>query len=146
MKYLIYCILAFISCLLFLPKAWSTEIWNIPILVFIVVLIAIYCIYKYIKLIILISRVRAKLKKEGIRIWGTRFSFWKECIITETENEVFNVSLLVRRKSYYRYHFKNENRIEFFKSTFTVYKSSKKGTIAQAMTEQILGVSALFIV
>lgn len=122
--------------MLFLPKAGSTEIRNIPILVFILILIAIYCIYRFIRLIILIFRARAKLKKKGMHIRRTRFSFGKGCIIAETENEVFNISLLIRKKSYYRYHFKDENNIEFFKSSFAVYKSSKRGTIAQAATEQ----------
>lgn len=138
MKYFIYCILAIVACCFFLPKSGTTEIRNLPVLVFILALIAIYFIYRFVRLVILISRVRAKLKKRGMHIRKTRFFLNKGCIIAEAENEVFNVSLLVRKKSYYRYHFENENKIEFYKSSFSVYKSSRRGTIAQGAVEQRL--------
>ncbi len=138
MKYFVYAFLAFMSCVLFLPKAGSMEIRNVPILISVIALITIYGLYRLVQIGIPMYRIGSILKKRGMKIRKIRLYFRKGYIISENEKEAYNISLLTRKRSYYRYHFDSENKIEFYKSTVAVNKSSGGGRIARGAVNQRL--------
>lgn len=136
MNYVFYVIFALLSCFLFLPRSANDEIRNVPILISVLSLIALYCIYRLIRFIVFTCRVKHKLNAKGFNILKMRFFLGKCNIIAENDNAIFDIYLLRRKKSYYRYHFDTANVIEFYKSSFAVSRSSKKGTIARTSADQ----------
>ena len=78
MKYIIYCILAFIAALLFLPETGSTEIRNQELLWAIAAVILIVLIIRFCKLAGLASKVKKSLKENKYQVLSTRFGFGKE--------------------------------------------------------------------
>ena len=134
MKYFIYCILALFGCSFFLPEEGSTKIRNIPLLVTILLFIILYCIFNLARLMLFIHKVKTKLKKSGFEIRKTGFRFRQGYIIAEDDTQVYCINLLVRKRSYYRYHFRDVENIEFFKSSFSVSLASRRGTVARGAT------------
>lgn len=134
MKYFIYFILAIVAACLFLPESGTTEIRNAPLLMAIISLIIVYYIYRFLKLVVFVCKMKGKLRKNGFEVRKTRLFFAKGNIIAETDTEVFDIWLLIRRKSHYRYYFKDINNIEMYTSTVAISKSSKRGTIARGET------------
>lgn len=134
MKYFIYFILAIISACLFLPASGTTEIRNAPLLIAIISLIIIYYIYRFLKLVAFTCKVKSNLRKNGFEIRKNRLFFANGNVIAENANEVLDIWLLIRKKSYYRYYFKDSSNIEMYKSSTAVSKSSKRGTIARGET------------
>ena len=136
MKYVIYCILLFISALLFLPEAESSEIRNPELLLTVIALILLFFAIKFIKLSLSVNRIKKALIVNKIRIKSTRFGIGKAYIIAENSRETLDVCLLMRKKSYYKYHFTDENHIEFYKTTVTAVKNGRdRVTVSQASPE-----------
>jgi hypothetical protein len=125
MKYFIYCILAFIASLLFLPETGSTEIRNTELLWAIVAVILIVMIVRFCKLAGLASKVKKSLKENKYQIKSTRFGIGKVYITAENHKETLDICLLRRKKSYYKYHFANKNRIELYKTTVGAVRSGR---------------------
>lgn len=132
MKYVVYCILAFIGLMLFLPKSDSTEIRNLPLLIVIISLLLVYAAYRYIKLIFLAYKVKKSLKKSGFTANKTHLNFRTGYVIAEDDTQVYNVSLLVGKRRYLRYHFSDEWNIEFVKSTASMFNTA--GNVAKGAT------------
>ncbi len=140
MKYVVYCILAFIGLALFLPKSGSTEIRNLPLLIVIISLLLVYAAYRYIKLIFLACKVKKSLKKVGFTAKKTHLNLQTGYVIAEDDTQVYNVSLLVTKRRYCRYHFSDESNIEFIKSTASMSKSSTAGNVAKgAINTRVVG-------
>lgn len=135
MKYLIYCGLAFIGFLLFMPRTGDTAIRNVPLLILIISVIALYYIIKYLNTIVFSKKIKKLLSDVNMNLKNLNVLFEKGYIIAEDSNNVYNICFLIRKKSYYRYHFCAPNSIELYKSTFAVNKSNKAGTIARGAVE-----------
>lgn len=132
MKRLIYCIILFIvSICLFYPRAGSTEINNLPLLLVILFLIFSYCIYRFFKFLFIAFKLKAVLKKKRFEIKRIRFLFSKAYLIAKNREQVLDICLLFRKRRYYRYHFSNDKTIEFFKTSRSVALTSKRGSIAR---------------
>ena len=125
MKYLIYAALLFIASLLFLPESGSTEIRNPEILMAIASIILIILIVKLIKLAVFAGKVKNELRENKYEIKKARLGFGKVYIVAENHKETLEICVLMRKKSYYKYHFANENRIELYKTTVGAVRSGR---------------------
>ena len=86
------------------------------------------------------SKVKKSLKKSGLTTKKTRLFFQTGYVIAEDNTQAFNISLLVRKKSYCRYHFSDESNIEFVKSTASMSKISTAGNVAKgAIYTRVVG-------
>ena len=134
MKYIVYCLLALLSGFLFLPKPGTTDIRNLPILIAVICLIILYFAYRYIKFLLFANKVKKELKSNGIKVQATRLYFTKGYVVAENDADKLDICLISTKSKYYRYHFADPQNIEIYKSTSTVSKSSKKGTVAIGAT------------
>ena len=125
MKYLIYAALLFIASLLFLPESGSTEIRNPEILIVIAAIILIILTVKLIKLAVFAGKVKNELRENKFEIKKARLGFGKVYIVAENHKETLEICVLMRKKSYYKYHFANENRIELYKTTVGAVRSGR---------------------
>ena len=125
MKYFVYCLLAFIAFLLFAPGSGSTEIRNPELLVAIAAFAAIVLIIRFLKLARLAGNVKNSLKENKFEIKSTRFGFGKVYIVAKNHKETLEICILMRKKSYYKYHFSNENRIELYKTTVGAVRTGR---------------------
>ena len=125
MKYLIYAALLFIASLLFLPESGSTEIRNPEILIVIAAIILIILTVKLIKLAVFASKVKKELRENKYEIKKARLGFGKVYIVAENHKETLEICVLMRKKSYYKYHFANKNRIELYKTTVGAVRSGR---------------------
>lgn len=125
MKYLIYAALLFIASLLFLPESGSTEIRNPEILMVIAAIILIILTVKLIKLAVFASKVKKELRENKYEIKKARLGFGKVYIVAENHKETLEICVLMRKKSYYKYHFANEKRIELYKTTVGAVRSGR---------------------
>jgi hypothetical protein len=125
MKYFIYCILAFIAALLFLPETGSTEIRNTELLWAIVAVILIVMIVRFCKLAGLASKVKKSLKENKYQIKSTRFGIGKVYITAENHKETLDICLLRRKKSYLKYHFVDASHIELYKTTVSAVRTGR---------------------
>ena len=125
MKYLIYAALLFIASLLFLPESGSTEIRNPEILMVIAAIILIILTVKLIKLAVFAGKVKKELRENKYEIKKARLGFGKVYIVAENHKETLEICVLMRKKSYYKYHFANKNRIELYKTTVGAVRSGR---------------------
>ena len=125
MKYLIYAALLFIASLLFLPESGSTEIRNPEILMVIAAIILIILTVKLIKLAVFAGKAKKELRENKYEIKKARLGFGKVYIVAENHKETLEICVLMRKKSYYKYHFANENRIELYKTTVGAVRSGR---------------------
>ena len=125
MKYIIYFILLFIAFLLFVPETGSTEIRNPELLMAIAAIILIILIVKLIRLVLFAGKVKKELRENKYEIKKARFGLGKIYIVAENHRETLEICVLMRKKSYYKYHFANENRIELYKTTVGAVRSGR---------------------
>lgn len=125
MKYIIYFILLFIAFLLFVPETGSTEIRNPELLMAIAAIILIILIVKLIRLVLFAGKVKKELRENKYEIKKARFGLGKIYIVAKNHRETLEICVLMRKKSYYKYHFANENRIELYKTTVGAVRSGR---------------------
>jgi hypothetical protein len=125
MKYFIYCILAFIAALLFLPETGSTEIRNTELLWAIVAVILIVMIVRFCKLAGLASKIKRSLKENKYQIKNTRLGFGKIYVTAENHKETLDICLLRRKNSYLKYHFVDASHIELYKTTVSAVRTGR---------------------
>lgn len=127
--------LAILSCALFLPKTGTTEIRNLPVLIFIVFCITIYIIYRVIRFFCLERKIKKVIFSKGMIIEKTHISFGNGYIIAKDQDKKLCIRFLLRKRKYCRYHFASDNIIEFYKSSFSMAVSGKRGNFAKGATE-----------
>ena len=125
MKYIIYFILFFLAFLLFVPETGSTEIRNPELLMAIAAIILIILIFKLIKLAVLASKVKKELRENKYEIKKARLGLGKVYIVAENHKETLEICILMRKKSYYKYHFADEKHIELYKTTVGAVRSGR---------------------
>jgi hypothetical protein len=125
MKYFIYCLLAFIGFLVFAPESGSTEIRNPELLIAIISVAVLVLLIRFFKLTILAGKLKKSLKENKYQVKRTRFGFGKVYVTAESHRETLDICLLRRKKSYYKYHFANKNRIELYKTTVGAVRSGR---------------------
>lgn len=125
MKYLLYLFLFFLAFLLFVPETGSTEIRNPELLMAIAAIILIILIVKLIKLAVFASKVKKELRENKYEIKKARLGLGKVYIVAENHKETLEICVLTRKKSYYKYHFANKNRIELYKTTVGAVRSGR---------------------
>ena len=125
MKYVVYFILFFIAFLLFVPETGSTEIRNPELLMAIAAIILIMLIFKLIKLAVFAGKAKKALRENKYEIKKSRLGIGKVYIVAENHKETLEICILMRKKSYYKYHFANENRVELYKTTVGAVRSGR---------------------
>lgn len=125
MKYLLYIFLFFLAFLLFVPETGSTEIRNPELLMAIAAIILIILIFKLIKLAVFAGKAKKALRESKYEIKKARLGLGKVYIVAENHKETLEICVLTRKKSYYKYHFANENRIELYKTTVSAVRSGR---------------------
>ena len=125
MKYVVYFMLFFIAFLLFVPETGSNEIRNPEFLMAIAAIILVILIVKLIKLAFFAGKVKKELRENKYEIKKARWGLGKVYIVAENRKETLEICVLMRKKSYYKYHFANKNRIELYKTTVGAVRSGR---------------------
>ena len=125
MKYLLYIFLFFLAFLLFVPETGSTEIRNPELLMAIAAIILIILIFKLIKLAVFAGKAKKALRENKYEIKKARLGLGKVYIVAENHKETLEICVLMRKKSYYKYHFANKNRVELYKTTVGAVRSGR---------------------
>lgn len=126
MKYLVYTILTLIAVALFVPKTGTTQIRNLPLLLALLSLIAIFLLIRSVQYIALILRTRHHLRKNGYQIQKTSVlphPINKYNLIAHNEGQPLHIVCILRKRPYWRYHFDSINRLEYYKSASTAIRS-----------------------
>lgn len=125
MKYFVYILIIFLASLLFLPETGGTEIRNPELLIAIAAVALIVATVRFIKLAGLAGKVKKSLKENKYRIKSARFGVGKVYLTAEDHRETLDICILRRKKSYYKYHFADENRIELYKTTVSAVRTGR---------------------
>ena len=147
MKFLVYAALLFACGLMFLPRTGTTEIRNLPLLVFILSLVLLFMLIRLFKYILLLVRTKKQLKKIGIRRIKVEFFPWASffhghySIKFTYDNKKTQIILISKKMKYQRYHFDSVNKIEFYRSNRVVFNGIKeKGpTISKLVETNMVG-------
>ena len=135
MKYILYTILAIVGLILFLPEPGSTQIRNIPILIFIILCVAVYLIYRLIRLVSLQRKIKKVIISCGMEIGKSRILLGSGYIVAKSGDKNICVRCFVRRHKLCRYHFASDDIIEFYKSSMAMVKKSSSGAFAKGAVE-----------
>ena len=131
MKYFVYAVLAFIAALLFLPASGTTQIRNLPLLLFTLSVILLFMFVRFFKYVLLVVKTKKQIKKIGIQKIKIKFFPWDSffhghySIIFSHENKTAQSILLSKKRKYQRYHFDSINKLEFYRSNRVVFNSIK---------------------
>ena len=135
MKYIIYTILAVFGLALFLPEPGTTEIRNLPIFIAVIACIAIYVIYRTIRLALLMRKIKNAIKSAKMSPQKARLGMGNGYVIAKRNGENVLIRFLVRKRKFCRHHFASENVIEYYKTSAAMVRSSKIGTFAKGAAE-----------
>ena len=135
MKYIIYTILAVFGLALFLPEPGTTEIRNLPIFIAVIACIAIYVIYRTIRLALLMRKIKNAIKSAKMSSQKARLGMGNGYVIAKRNDENVLIRFLVRKRKFCRHHFSSENVIEYYKTSAAMVRSSKIGTFAKGAVE-----------
>lgn len=147
MKYVVWIISAFIAFFMFVPKTGSTEIRNLPVLIAILALAALFLLCQLIRRIVFMRKVKKALKNNRCEIVKTVFNpfaarFHGRFSVTfKTEGRTVNALLLMRKRKYQRYHFESAQDLEFYRSTRVVFNSTKiqGATVSNLVETKMVG-------
>ena len=135
LKWFLYALALILGLAFFLPTSGSTEIRNLPLLLAILGLVLIYWLYRSILLLVLAQKIKYALRQKGLEVRRTRLLFGKGYVVAENAEETVDVYFLLLKRKYYRYHFVNPTLVEQWKTTFSVARSSKRGTVARGAAD-----------
>ena len=123
MRYVIYTLLVAIGLMLFLPASGSTQIRNLPL--FIAVLCAcvamlVWRLWKYAHLITKAKRMLENKKFKNIRCEYSPLAerlHGRYSVIFRRGSDTVQIVFLRRKRKYPRYHFRDDNRVEMYRTT-----------------------------
>jgi len=147
MKYFVYVALAFIAGFLFLPAMGTTEIRNLPLLLFILSLILLFILIRFFQYALLVVKTKKQLKKIGIHHIKIKFFPWNSffhghySVTFPHKNQVAQIVLLSRKRKYQRYHFDSIKKLEFYRSNRVVFKAAlpKGATVSKLVETKLVG-------
>jgi len=147
MKYFVYIALLFICGFLFLPAMGTTEIRNLPLLLFILSLVLLFILIRFFQYALLVVKTQRQLKKMGVHKTKVKFFPWMSffhghySITFSHNNKVAQIILLSRKRKYQRYHFDSINKLEFYRSNRVVFNDikAKGGTISKLVETNLVG-------
>ena len=147
MKYFVYAVLAFIAALLFLPASGTTQIRNLPLLLFTLSVILLFMFVRFFKYVLLVVKTKKQIKKIGIQKIKIKFFPWDSffhghySIIFSHENKTAQSILLSKKRKYQRYHFDSINKLEFYCSNRVVFNNikAKGATISKLVETNLVG-------
>ena len=124
MKYLFALVALFISGLLFLPRG-GTVVRNLPLLLCLITMFVGVLVFKLLKKACFNMRIFRTLSRAGFSISKQKFRILRSCILAERDETLYQIAMLIKNYSKVRYHFADDNTIEFYKTTLTMYKTQK---------------------
>ena len=107
--------IALLFVIFFAPMPNQLTPRNLPQLITVLVLIAMFCAWKICKLGLLVVRVVSLLKSQKFQIVRQRCGIGQYLIEAERGFERYVICLVARRINYVRYHFESIEKIEFYK-------------------------------
>ncbi|MBQ8351394.1 MAG: hypothetical protein IJY20_05060 [Clostridia bacterium] len=132
MRYVLITALAFVALILFLPAQGSMLPRNLPLLATLLALLALCAIITVARHIILLWKAKQLCKQRGMTIDSSRLCLvrghlhgrlvghmevkHKNPTVTVRDEKRYCILFLVRRRSYWRYHFELPERLEFYRS------------------------------
>ena len=131
MKYVMYAILMILAGAFFLPEAGSTEIRNLPLLIFILSIALIAFFTRFFKYVAFMEKTKNQLKKNQFELIKCRLFPWESCfqgrysIVFRHGNSMVELMLMCRRRKYQRYHFESIHRLEFYRANRMAVKGGK---------------------
>lgn len=129
MKIVLYIIATIVALVLFLPKTGSTEIRNVPILIAMLSIVAIYWIYKLTRAIILLLKAKRLLEKRHLKFESIRMfpfgasPYGRLSIVARGKDATYNILLTTRKRKGVQYHFCDGSNIEFYKTSGNMFKT-----------------------
>ena len=147
LKILIAFVLALFAGALFLPSADHSGIRNLPLLIALLSLVVLIFVVKVFQYLILMRKAKRILREKGFRCVKTvafPFGAWlrgRYSMTFQNGQNAWDVVLLVRKKHYQHYYFKNINEIEFYRSNRVVFNGGKTrgGTISNLVETKLIG-------
>lgn len=137
MEIVLYIIGAIVAMVMFLPASGTTQIRNLPLLIALLSLVALYFIYRLIKAVVLLLKTKYILISKGYSIsrvaifpFGANV-FGRLSITAQKGGAVVRVLCTLRKRKHWQCCFCDAEHVEFYKWTMPVAKSSKRGTVAQ---------------
>lgn len=142
MKYVVYAALAFVAALLFLPEQGSTQIRNLPILLFLLYLLLAVALWRLLQYARLMAKAKKLLKKQGIFSVRLTFLPWaslgrgRYSLTFPYGDDTVQIMLFSRKRKYPRYHFERADCIEFYRTNRVIFNSIKaKGATVSHLSE-----------
>ncbi len=117
MKIMVCTALVFVAFLTFVPRTGTSDIRNLPLLIALLLLGAFYLIYRFVRLLYLMHSTKKALRRVGARIKKSRFLYAQGYVLAEKNGEELALFFLIRKRSWYHYHFRDPRHLEFFKTT-----------------------------
>lgn len=129
MKILLCIILCFVAGLTFLPRAGSSEIRNLPLLIFLLALGVAYVAFKLIKRLRFAAEVKKRLTSLGFEGIESRFlsgtgSF---AITAKLDGVKHNIVLCSVKNRKFRYHFDGTGQIQIYKYVVNSWANVRGG-------------------
>lgn len=141
MKFVAYSITVLIGMLLFLPRSAGAPMRNVPLLLLILGVVAVYALVGWIKYLRLMHRTRKLFLEHGYRVVKWRMiPIWRGHygMTFRGAAGVYDVILLVRKRGI-QYHFESQKRLELYRQTRPVFRNTKaKGPTIASYTQRSL--------
>ena len=143
MKYLVYAALVFVGMLVFLPKDGTARPDNLPLLLFLIACAVLYQLFRLLKRVVLLSKIRKLLIEKGAAIH--RFAplgITGGCNLSAEKNEkTIHIVLLMHKRDRTHYHFESAGRVEYYKSNRLVYRAggASVATISREVETKRIG-------
>ena len=142
MEIVLYIIGAIVAMVMFLPASGTTQIRNLPLLIALLSLVALYFIYRFIRAVVLLLKTKSCLISKGYSIskvavfpFGAS-AFGRLSITAHKDGETLGVLCTLRKRKHWQCCFCDAEHLEFYKWTMSVAKSSKRGTVAQGRADK----------
>ncbi len=128
LKYIAAGIVAVLLFIMFFaPTSRHPSLRNLPLLITVLSLIALFYTWKICKIVLLLVRVRNLLKSQKFQIVRQRCGIAQCLIEAERGFERYVFYLIARRINYVRYHFESIDKIEIYKKAREFVVTSRGG-------------------
>ena len=94
---------------------------------FLLSILVLACIFSFLKLILLISRVKKVLKRAGFKALKISIRYRYAFVIAERDGEKVLVCTMCRKGTYVRYHFESTDKIEIYKKAREISVTDRAG-------------------
>ena len=131
MRWILRAFLVLLLIPFFLPSPTEPGIRNLPLLIAIVAFFMICLVCRRVRLCRLFARVSRALSEKGFEIESKRLYLYAGFLVLKRGDEIISVCLLLRKRRFYRYHFRDLSQIEcWISGLFTAISNRRLGAVA----------------